>query len=519
VKTTARSCLVLLSVVAFCVLLLGGDNAAKADTSDLWGAAGEKWTPESRLPDFSFAGYRRGEEPFHIPKAQISVAAFGAKGDGKTDSTAAFKNALAVAQGQVLVIPPGRYVLSDLLEIKRSNIVLRGAGPEKTTLLFVNPLEKLRPTTAKTDSGQPTTQWSWSGGLIAIGDCGNVAKGAAARVTADARRGARKLVLDRRTFHPGDEIILTVNDDEDQSLLKYLYRGQTGDISGLNKWKVRQVFRITEVAGQEVSLDRGLRFEVRAAWQPTVAKFAPAVTDVGVEGVAFEFPATPYAGHFKELGFNPVAINASAAHCWLRNIRVHNGDSGPYVNGFFCTIDGIRLTADPERRSKQGHTGHHGIQFGGSDCLCTNFQFDTLFIHDLTVQSALGCVFSKGKALDLNMDHHRWAPYENLFADIDAGEGRRLFSSSGGGNRGAHTAAGETFWNIRSRQTVAWPKSLGIDAINVVAAGVRGPAEHSPTGRWLDPINPAQLQPPDLHAAMQQKRLGGKATGKSKERK
>ena len=88
-KATARLCLVLPFAVGFCWPLSGAANAAKAETSDLWGAAGEKWTPESRLPDFSLAGYRRGEEPFRIPKAQVSVAAFGAKGDGKTDSTAA----------------------------------------------------------------------------------------------------------------------------------------------------------------------------------------------------------------------------------------------------------------------------------------------------------------------------------------------------------------------------------------------------------------------------------------------
>ena len=84
-KPTTRLCLVLLSAAVASIALPGGFKVAKAETSELWGAAGEKWTPESRLPDFSFAGYRRGEEPFRIPKAQVSVATFGAKGDGKTD--------------------------------------------------------------------------------------------------------------------------------------------------------------------------------------------------------------------------------------------------------------------------------------------------------------------------------------------------------------------------------------------------------------------------------------------------
>ena len=49
-------------------------------------------------------------------------------------------------------------------------------------------------------------------------------------------------------------------------------------------------------------LDRGLRFEVKTEWTPTVALFAPQVTDVGVEELAFEFPAKAYAGHWGLVG-------------------------------------------------------------------------------------------------------------------------------------------------------------------------------------------------------------------------
>src|SRR6478752_1619332 len=86
-------------------------------TSDLLGTAGEKWTPESRLPDFSQAGYRRGEEPYRIPKESVSVKDLGAKGDGKTDDTEAFKKAISSGPDKVVLIPKGRYVLSEMLEI------------------------------------------------------------------------------------------------------------------------------------------------------------------------------------------------------------------------------------------------------------------------------------------------------------------------------------------------------------------------------------------------------------------
>ena len=97
--------------------------------------------------------------------------------------------------------------------------------------------------------------------------------------------------------------------------------------------------------------------------------------------------------------------------------------------------------------------------------------------------------------------------YENLFTDIDAGDGRRLFSSSGGGNRGIHTAAGATFWNIRAIQPVTWPRNFGPDAINLVAIPVRDSQVLDPKGRWLETIEPGDIQPANLYEAMVKKRL------------
>jgi hypothetical protein len=374
-------------------------------------------------------------------------------------------------------------------------------------LVFTRSLEQIRPRPAATDGNQPTTGWSWGGGLIMIGP-GTLPNSTPIDVSAAAERGAMTLTLAESPFDVGDEILLTVHDDNNKSLLEYLYRGQQGNVSGLNKWRCRQVFRVTGISGKQITLDRPLRFDVRLNWYPTVTWFKPGVTDVGLEEVGFEFPVQRYGGHFREVGFNPVEIGAAAAHCWLRNIRVWNADSGPYVRGTFCTVEGIHLGADLERQSARGnYTGHHGISLYGNDCVCRNFKIDTRFIHDITVQSAVGCVFCSGEAIDLNMDHHRWAPYENLFSDIDAGIGRRLFSSSGGGERGAHTAAGSTFWNIRTEQPVGWPKNLGIEAINIVGIKSRDPHVTDPDGRWLEPLEPGNVDPPELYRAMLQKRL------------
>ena len=97
--------------------------------SRLWGKSGEYWTPQSRLPNCSFAGYQRGEKALpDLPPTHHVKEDFGAVGDGETDDTSAFLRAIAEIDSGVLFIPPGKYKITQILSINRSNIVLKGAG-------------------------------------------------------------------------------------------------------------------------------------------------------------------------------------------------------------------------------------------------------------------------------------------------------------------------------------------------------------------------------------------------------
>ncbi len=508
-NSSTRSLAALLAI-ALSIAAKGADQ-----TSDLWGAAGEKWTPDSRLPDFSQAGYRRGEEPYRIPAATVSVKGLGAKGDGKTDDTEAFKKAIASGPDKLVLIPKGRYVLTDMLEITQPRIVLRGAGAKETVLLFTRSLQEIKPTTAETGQGKVTTAYSWSGGLISVfADPAN--KGVPVPVTAAAKRGDTKLTLAAHSYKVGDEVLLTLTDTSAHSLLSHLHRGQARDFRDTWKKSIQQVFRVTAVASGELTLDRGLRFDVKDEWAPNIKLFAPQVTDVGVEEMSFEFPAKTYAGHWEEVGFNPVQLSRNVAHCWIRNIRVWNADNGPFLSGWFCTLEGITFGADRRRCMADGTSGHHGVSLGGNDGLCAGFRIETRFFHDVTLDSgATGNVFSRGSAPDFNMDHHKSVPYENLFTDIDAGEGTRLFGSGGAPGNGNHTAAGATFWNIRSKQEAVWPEAFQLDAMNFVALKMRGRDMKKPDGRWIETISPGKIAPPDLHLAMLQKRLAGRAPATS----
>jgi hypothetical protein len=304
------------------------------------------------------------------------------------------------------------------------------------------------------------------------------------------------------------------SDDEANTLAAHLYSDDPGDTSELRRTRASLVSRIATVRGDTVTLERPLRFDVKPAWKPQVLSFEPSVTESGVEDLRFEFPVAPYKGHFTELGWNPVALSG-VADCWVRNIRISNADSGPFVTGTFNTLTGLvyeseRIPAINDRQGRKVY-GHHGIYFGGDDNVLTDFDFRTTFIHDLSVSRCAGNVISDGKGLDLDFDHHKATPYENLYTNIDAGAGTRLWFCGGGRSLGRQCAARGTFWNIRAKSPLsAPPAGWGPASMNLVALFTTQASETDASGRWFEAIPPDRISPPNIHRAQLARRVGGK---------
>ena len=145
------------------------------------------------LPDFSYAGYRNGATD--VPTARgtvVDVSDFGAIADDERDDSRAILAAIAHANdvfGPVVVrFGPGRYRISEVLKIERSDFVLQGGGSGAggTTLYFPRPLkqvdnssalDELREYIVELDKRQKEpglnldeyfSEYSWSGGFIWI---------------------------------------------------------------------------------------------------------------------------------------------------------------------------------------------------------------------------------------------------------------------------------------------------------------------------------------------------------------
>ena len=232
----------------------------RAEISELWGTNGERWSASSRLPDFSYAGYHYGEEPLPSVAPGVSVKKFGAKGDGVTDDTQAFLDALASVKSGAIEVPPGHYRVTNILEIKRSGVVLRGAGPDKTFLFFPIPLNDIKPDWGTTTTGEKTSNYSWSGGFVWFK--GGFGGRVLANVTAGARRGENILNLSTaNTLHVGQRIEIYQHDNPDNSLAAALYSGDPGNTKNLEgSTRATLVCRVTKIDGDQIHFDRRAAF-------------------------------------------------------------------------------------------------------------------------------------------------------------------------------------------------------------------------------------------------------------------
>lgn len=505
---TIRSAFIIAILTFGCLTGLAQGEEDAGEYSALWGPGGEGWSPESRLPDFSFAGYRRGEAAIPSPPATHNIRDFGAVGDGEHDDSDAFLRAVVEVDEGVVLIPKGRYRITKIITIDRPNIVFRGEDRDSAVLFFPTPLNDIKPNWGATTSGRPTSNYSWSGGFFWLR--GSLQSSVLTDVAEPATRGARTIVVsDPSNLAVGQEIEIRLQDGAEDSLAIHLYSGdpRTGISELKGRTRASLVARITAIDGDRVRIDRPLRCDIRPEWQPQVRRFAPTVTEVGLENLTFEFPNRPYEGHFTELGYNAFAMNG-VAHCWVRNIRIRDADSGGFVGGNFNTLQNVLIESQREKDTQRHATGHHGIHFGGDDNLCTDFDLQTHFVHDLGVSHCAGNVYSNGRGVNLAFDHHRRAPYENLYTNIHTGEGTEVWRCGGGRDLGAHCGARGTFWNIRADTPMPPPPdSFGPWSINVVGLYTESPGKSARGGRWFETIPPADLHPQNLHEAQLKRRL------------
>ncbi len=454
--------------------------------------------------DWSYAGYRAGEATLPTLTPTLSVTDHGATADDSSDDTAAFEAALSAAKsGDVIGIPAGKFIIKKKLTLD-SGVVLQGAGPSKTILDIPVSLTDAYGNTGLSGGGKS----SYSFGAAFIEADGGDSGKKLADVTQAAKRGDTKLSLDTTTGIKVGDWIQIEQTDVNGDLIKRLHADLLpGGDDNIGDKGMDFYTRVTAVGSGSIDIERAIPVDIELPWKPTVKSVVPKSSEVGVEHLAIEFPTTTYPGHFKEQGYNAIHFH-NLQDSWVRNVRISNADYAVNVtHGHFVTVQDVVIEADNNR------SGHHGLNNGhGGDNLFIGFDIKTQMIHDITNEwYATGIVVTQGRGADLAMDHHRAAPYATLWTEVDCGAGTRPWKSGGSANRGPHTAAYDTLWNVTADQDMSLAKDDYGPRMNYVGFRTAATSATSPYDWWFEGIAPSDLDPPNLWVAMRKKRLGGAA--------
>lgn len=477
------------------------------------------------LTDWSYAGYMAGEAPIPAPSALRPThdLARYLRGGG-SDFSRAMDAALAdMNDGDVLRVPAGTYTLRSEVEITK-RVVILGAGSDRVTI-------NVPRGAAMTVRG---------GGLFSD----------ATRLTTvhetGARRGTNVIRLASTTgVRAGEWYGLTMGPPPAGGGARFrdmnlgLDPGcEDAGFCNRNQRAFVHVSRVAEVrSGGEVVLERPLPWDLFGAYDPKeFHAWRPRLQGVGVHGLSFVMQSARYRGHFQETGYDALQLTG-VANSWVRDVRVVDADFGIVVSrSAFVTVTNVTLDAtDGRRMARTGFTGHHGLTSPEAvDILWRDFNVRSArYIHDLAVNKhSQSIVWSRGRGVDMNMDHHRAQNHAILWTNLDLGEGRRAWNSGGRGDRGLHAGAFTTFWGIRASRaldTGDLDDDFGPGLVFVgLQDGTRLPASSTSafTRSWVTGdagLSPARLATPDLYEAQLRLRLaqpgnvatamGGRGTG------
>jgi hypothetical protein len=428
-----------IAIAAMTAVALGAGGAASAQPNIL-----AKRSNAPVLPDFSYAGYGFGVEPIPEGRGQIiSVTEHGAVADDGRDDSKAVLAALAAAHkvdGPVrLRFPAGRFILSDILWIRRSDIVVEGAGrgPGGTELMFPRPLrmvdktrvlDPLRAYLVENEKRQveaarnidlPFSEYSWTGGFLWTMKLDGAAPAAPAVALLAGRQGDRTVRLSPGSgLRKGDVVSVQWHAKEgaESGIIASIYG--KGVKAGSHHWTtperplVLQTTRIEAIDGKVARIADPLLHDISASVPATLARW-DGLTNVGIRDLALIFPEGESFGHHLEQGYNGIHLN-DVFNGWIVGLRISNAESGILTdNSASVTIRDI--VTEGERAA------HYAVHVGAvHNVLVSDLLIANPVLHSLTFNTrSTKSVYRRATVLRTpTLDQHAGANHQNLFDDV-----------------------------------------------------------------------------------------------------
>jgi|GEM_PF-924215 len=221
---------------------------------------------------------------------------------------------------------------------------------------------------------------------------------------------------------------------------------------------------------------------------------------IGIENFTFKFPNRSYTRHWQERGYNTIAMYG-VSNSWLRNLYFYNADLGPHIGGAnYLTATNLIFDGYAGRPNRLGRSWHHAMTLvGGSHHnLIDNIEYRLRGNHEMSVESgAYFNVFSRNRGINIEIDHHHneKAIRDNLFTDIDLGEGY------GQSHRNFERAFRESYWGVGPINNASTPPESSKNLFVGVKTSFNLPNTKRNSRPWYEHTNTTDISPRNIHAA------------------
>lgn len=435
------------------------ETVLPANTSELWREFLEyrKNGSESRLADFSYAGYAFGEKD--IPEVNyptFNVTDYGAiPDDGKSDREA-FEATIAAAQANgkgIIYFPAGRFDLrpqdapNKSIIISGDNLILRGTGSEEggTELYMEYPNEPETDNALWSCPPLINLRYTFDKDKATALD-ENYSDRKLADVTADAQRGSFSVEVSSISgLYIGKRVFLNLKNNDPELIANELspYSVESDWTDLINEGvQVTEYHEIARIEGNRVTFKAPILHKVEAKWGWTLHEHSCQV-GVGVEDIAFvgnfqeDFAHHQNATH--DSGFKMLTL-LRQVNSWVRNCRFTDVSEAlsvqksANVSVFSCSIT--------------GNQGHSAIRSEASTRVFIGAIDDQPAQYHSTgiSKTSIGTVLWRNKtASNSCFESHSYQPRVTL---LDACSGAFIPNHAGGDQASAPNHLGElVLWN------------------------------------------------------------------------
>jgi hypothetical protein len=457
-----------------------------------------------RLPDFSFAGYRAGEEP--IPDVPVAITLTPQPGDNAVHINRAIRRLSKRTPGPhgfrgTILLDKGTFEIQSQIRIFRDGIVIAGNGPGKT-YVYVNSTDFARKS-AFLVQGPDSDNWlSFPEGERRYA------------LTADAADQDTFVVVEPgHPFAAGDTVIVR------QWPTRQFARAHGAN--GINIWPVtndntapKYCRVVRSVSRDTLFFDEPLRYALGTKHGAHVFR-AAFLHGVGIQDLSIGFRKGPDTDNNGRTHRAAAITMYDVVNGWVKNVHSYKrDDESVHLQSYgftfrackWLTIENCTLQ-DPQNKN----VGGNGYLFNP---VCSD---DLLFRtctarngrHNFTIHySTSGCVFTGCRSENSRSDFHQYLATENLFDNFTMAGDSLTAGNRGDKSQGSWWCSSKaTLWNLKGEGAV-YLNSFGAGYLIGAEPGVRVGVgatgilqdyglRYQPHRQWIEtgegPVEPASL--------------------------